>query len=305
MKTSQQGKYQLGFTIVELLIVIVVIGILAAITIVAFNGIQNRARENSASSAATQAAKKIAIWQVDNPNQIPSDLATMGIVNTASTTYNYRRHTSNTQYCLSATVGDISMRINSSGTQTLIRGSCADISSAAGEPLAHISTPGASVNLSQSLSGTPDITFYAVLQVNSTVDAWFSIASLQPQASNRILQFDTADTGSSYLRYRLDTSDSINANASQNIRTAGKHIGWIQVRNNLTTREFAYDQAGVTHSASMSPGTGWNFSQVRLGSVTSSTQPIAAVVYNTAHNQQTRAEVMQWLADTYSVPMTF
>lgn len=33
-----------GFTIVELLIVIVVIGILAAITIVAFNGIQDRAK---------------------------------------------------------------------------------------------------------------------------------------------------------------------------------------------------------------------------------------------------------------------
>ena len=32
-----------GFTIVELLVVIVVIGILAAITIVAFNGISNRA----------------------------------------------------------------------------------------------------------------------------------------------------------------------------------------------------------------------------------------------------------------------
>ena len=36
-----------GFTIVELLIVIVVIGILAAITIVAFNGIQTKARDTS------------------------------------------------------------------------------------------------------------------------------------------------------------------------------------------------------------------------------------------------------------------
>ncbi|MBC7943600.1 prepilin-type N-terminal cleavage/methylation domain-containing protein [Candidatus Saccharibacteria bacterium] len=36
---------QTGFTIVELLIVIVVIGILAAITIVAYNGIQNRSRD--------------------------------------------------------------------------------------------------------------------------------------------------------------------------------------------------------------------------------------------------------------------
>jgi len=39
-----------GFTIVELLIVIVVIGILAAITIVAYNGIQQRARVSTAQS---------------------------------------------------------------------------------------------------------------------------------------------------------------------------------------------------------------------------------------------------------------
>lgn len=48
-----------GFTIVELLIVIVVIGILAAITIVAFNGIQQRARNTQVISGTTAYHKAI------------------------------------------------------------------------------------------------------------------------------------------------------------------------------------------------------------------------------------------------------
>ncbi len=54
----QTLKEQKGFTIVELLIVIVVIGILAAITIVAFNGVQNRGKTSSAEAAANSVVKK-------------------------------------------------------------------------------------------------------------------------------------------------------------------------------------------------------------------------------------------------------
>lgn len=50
---------QNGFTIVELLIVIVVIGILAAVTIVAFNGIQNRAHDTTVQSDLRNLATKI------------------------------------------------------------------------------------------------------------------------------------------------------------------------------------------------------------------------------------------------------
>ena len=46
-----------GFTIVELLIVIVVIGILAAITIVAYNGIQQRARASAIASGIASIEK--------------------------------------------------------------------------------------------------------------------------------------------------------------------------------------------------------------------------------------------------------
>ena len=52
---------QTGFTIVELLIVIVVIGILAAITIVAFNGIQARANKTAVQSDLANLAKQIQV----------------------------------------------------------------------------------------------------------------------------------------------------------------------------------------------------------------------------------------------------
>lgn len=51
-----------GFTIVELLIVIVVIAILAAITIVAYNGIQQRSRVTALWSGITQVNKSFRLF---------------------------------------------------------------------------------------------------------------------------------------------------------------------------------------------------------------------------------------------------
>ena len=63
--TGWASKKQTGFTIVELLIVIVVIGILAAITIVAFNGIQQRAANTKTTSAAAAWIKGIRLYYND------------------------------------------------------------------------------------------------------------------------------------------------------------------------------------------------------------------------------------------------
>lgn len=55
-----------GFTIVELLVVIVVIGILAAITIVAYNGIQQRAQNAKTASAVKSYVNGFSVYGADN-----------------------------------------------------------------------------------------------------------------------------------------------------------------------------------------------------------------------------------------------
>lgn len=301
--TRQTSK--LGFTIVELLIVIVVIAILAAIGIIAYNGIQERARVSRASSQLSQTAKKIALWQVDNPGAIPANLSSAGITNSPEATYQYRRYDSNSTYCISVTLdGNNSYYSSSTSPSSVSPGSCTEVASVAGLPLALNSTPGTNVSF-PALSGTPDVTLYAVFEINNTNDAWFPIAAMMPAGTGKNFQLDTADTGSNHVRYRIDTSTTTNATSSQGARTVGKHIGWVQVRSNMTVREFAYDKAETHTTLSMSPGDGWDFSQLRLGITTSSTRPIATVAYKAAHDQPTRARVMQWLADTYDVPMTF
>lgn len=60
------GRKAAGFTIVELLIVIVVIAILAAISIVAYNGIQNRARNSARQEAVSTITKALELYYTEN-----------------------------------------------------------------------------------------------------------------------------------------------------------------------------------------------------------------------------------------------
>lgn len=63
-----KANKQTGFTIVELLIVIVVIGILAAITIVAYNGVQQRARDTKRVSDINTLVKSMTMWSIQTGN---------------------------------------------------------------------------------------------------------------------------------------------------------------------------------------------------------------------------------------------
>ena len=60
-----------GFTIVELLVVIVVIGILAAITIVSYTGISNKAKIASLQSDLDGASRQLKLYQIEN-SQYPT-----------------------------------------------------------------------------------------------------------------------------------------------------------------------------------------------------------------------------------------
>jgi prepilin-type N-terminal cleavage/methylation domain-containing protein len=135
--------YQKGFTIVELLIVIVVIGILAAITIVAYNGIQERARASTVSAALSQVANKLAVYQVDYPDVYPADktaLEAIGIKDTSDISYQYTRtnSTPNT-YCITATTGITSYKISNANT-TPQQGGCAGHGVGGAAPVTNLAT---------------------------------------------------------------------------------------------------------------------------------------------------------------------
>lgn len=115
MAKRASSYLQKGFTIVELLIVVVVIAILAAITIVAYNGIQNRAKQSAAQSATRQALGKIQAFAVQNAETYPDSIAAAGISEAGNTTYQYRSNNtvSPRSFCLTATTQNVSYYVSS------------------------------------------------------------------------------------------------------------------------------------------------------------------------------------------------
>lgn len=70
MHTPSKNLTSRGFTVVELLIVIVVIGILAAISIVTYGGVQQNARDKSISSDLDNVAGEITRYSVNNAGML-------------------------------------------------------------------------------------------------------------------------------------------------------------------------------------------------------------------------------------------
>ena len=77
-----------GFTVVELLIVIVVIAILATITLVGYNGIQQRAKKTALTTSLRQASDGALAYNAQN-GSYPSSLSDINITAAGKITYAY------------------------------------------------------------------------------------------------------------------------------------------------------------------------------------------------------------------------
>src|SRR5665648_279507 len=128
--SAMTSRKPTGFTIVELLIVIVVIGILAAITVVAYNGIQDRARRVSLTSDLVSASKQLKLDQVvasNYPATVSSANGAQGLKASPGTTYRYSVNNSvdPQSFCLSAQNGSIFYMTTESTTPS--EGSCVNV----------------------------------------------------------------------------------------------------------------------------------------------------------------------------------
>jgi prepilin-type N-terminal cleavage/methylation domain-containing protein len=114
----------IGFTIVELLLVIVIIGILAAITIVAYTGVTNRANIASIQSDLTTASQQLKMYYAEHgfyptsldSNKCPKDSSNNVDTNyclkaSSGNSYQYISSTSPQTFCITATNGSTSYNI--------------------------------------------------------------------------------------------------------------------------------------------------------------------------------------------------
>lgn len=118
-----------GFTIVELLVVIVVIGILASITIVAYTGITQRATVASLTADLDNVSKQLKLDQVVDdgyPDNLASANNGKGILPGPDTTYQYSADNTTTpqSFCITATKNNTSYKITNSSAP--VAGVCLD-----------------------------------------------------------------------------------------------------------------------------------------------------------------------------------
>ncbi len=160
-----------GFTIVELLIVIVVIAILVAITIVSYAAVTDNAKKQTAKTDAQTMATALNKYKADN-GSFPTDLSQLNSTPKVQSTFQYTYSNTDDTYCLTASVNGASAFVKS-GNSLAQDGGCPGHGVNGQSAITNLITnPSIEVNTTGWISGT------ATSMARSTAEAHSGSASL-------------------------------------------------------------------------------------------------------------------------------
>ena len=112
----------LAFTIVELMIVIIVIGVLASVVVVGYNGVLNNSRETAMKSDLTQTYAKLKSY-VNSNDTYPSELGG-NAVQSEGVNLDYGVNAEGSNFCLDASYSGVSKVFSVDKTGTIKEGYC-------------------------------------------------------------------------------------------------------------------------------------------------------------------------------------
>ena len=198
MVTLSNKTYRKGFTLVELLIVI---AILVTISIVAYRGIQERARATEVTSGLTQAKMKLELYKVDNgAYPTTGNLATADIKD-GDVSYQYTSDGS--AYCLTGTVGATSYKASNTGNPE--QGGCAGHGQGGVAAVTNLSTnPSAEGGSPSGYSGVNGST--VALSSAKAKDGSSSILVTLPAAAGSYVGINTTSGYSVSTQFKANTT---------------------------------------------------------------------------------------------------
>lgn len=290
-------KNQIGFTIVELLIVVVVIAILAAITIVSFNGISKRATATSLQSDLRNSKSILEQGRVTS-GEYASTSSSLKPSNGTTFEYSVDNSAEAKSFCLTATSGSTSYYIDTNSTPQ--QGACPGHSNG-GQPasyqLAFTSQASAGTRSWWGLASSADGTRVAGAILSGTiVTSSDSGATFQTTSSGTASWYDVASSDDGMTLYAASAGASGNLRKSTNggsswatLSTAGTRDwrmvetsanGAVVVALPFSGNVFISTDSGATWTERTGPGS-QNWKSVAVSS--SGTDIYVGAAYNYYH----------------------
>lgn len=251
MRLSRRRSHRLarpGFTIVELLIVIIVIAIIASIVIAVFNGTVQRAQATGAASAAAQASRLLANSATIN-GSYPSDLSTVNnggpLVSSGGTTYLYHPAPDGSSYCLTVRNGSSSYMATDS-TQGAQAGSCPGDGGSGGGGTT-ITNLALNPSMESDINGYLDKGDNPVTMTSTTSAAWSGSTSLQAS-------WAASSTGKAIIesdKYPVTTGSTYTASAYMR-QTAGlSRSCWLNINWFTSSKSYISESVGPTQPSQL------------------------------------------------------